>query len=763
MFRRQLVLLLALASGVAALIYEVVWFPLLELILGSTSASIGWLLAAFMGGMCFGSFLFPKLATASRPWRTYAAIEIGIGVLGLAVLFLVPALGSVYISTAGQGITGSLLRGLIAAVCLTPPAMLMGATLPALTRCIPDEDRGSLLYAFNLIGGVIGCWLAGFYLLPRFDMATANYAAVALNVAVAAIALLASTDSPDNSSTRIPAKIDRPILISVALSGFCALSSEVLWTRTLGLLFGASAYTLSLILAVFLTGLGLGSFLATRISKPTRALAICQLLSCLAMAWAAYTMNRSLPYWPPATTPDLWFNFELDLVRALWVSLPSTILWGATFPLALRSATGDAMPAIYSANTLGSILGALLTSLWLIGAFGTQGSQRILIAAAALSSIIAMRARWKPTLAALATAALAATITPGLSPLLAAHGRYASTWVNKGEILYSAEGRNSTVAVSHFDDDLVTFHVAGKIQASNVPRDLRLQRMLGHLTTLVVPEPKSVLVIGCGAGVTAGAVSIDPRVEHLTIAEIEPLVPQAAAKYFGPSNFNVVSNPKTHIHLDDGRHFLLTSRDKFDAITVDPLDPWVSGAANLYTKEFYEAAKAHLNPGGSITMYVQLFETTPEAIKTTIATFLEVFPNGTLWGNPYNGRGHDMVLLGTVEPLHIDLDQMETRVDYRGDSAISQSLTEVGLNSPIDLFATYAGRKSDLAPWLAGAAINTDRNLRMQYLAGLGLDRDDSAAIYAEILRYLHFPEGMFTSTEGRVDSLQRAIEKVNR
>ncbi len=769
-------LLLALGSGVAALIYEVVWFPLLQLIIGSSTASLGWLLAAFMGGMCLGSVLLPRwIPTRWHPLRVYAALELGIGVSGVVVLHLTGFAGGLYTAWVGDGTSGLLLRGALAALCLTPPAMLMGATLPALARCMDASPlSGGLVYSTNIAGGVFGCLWAGFYLLPQHDMATATYAAVGINVAMAAIAFLASscvvqrTDDAEPLKRRAPS--DRVVYIVIAISGFCALGAEAIWTRMLGLLFGASVYALSLILAVFLTGLGIGSALGTLlgriVERPRMALGACQLLACVAMAWAAYNMSQSLPYWPvnPQLSTDVWFSFELDLVRALWVVLPATVLWGASFPLALRVASetdadaGRRMARIYSANTIGAVVGALAASLWMVGAFGTQGAQQVLIVASALAGLILVsRRQWIP---GIVIAGLAIASVPPLSKLLAAHGRYAATWVNKGEVIYAGEGRQSTVAVSRFDDDVLTFHVAGKIQASNVPRDLRLQRMLGHLTTLVVPQPRSVLVIGCGAGITAGAVSIDPRVEHVTIAEIEPLVPQTAAKYFGASNFDVVRNPKTQIRIDDGRHFLLTSREKFDGITVDPLDPWVNGAANLYTKEFFESAKRHLNPGGSITMYVQLFETTSDAVKSTVATFFEVFPNGTIWGNPFDGRGHDMVLLGTVEPLRVDLDSIEQRLDYRNDGVVAQSLAEVGMNSPVDLFATYAGRKSDLQAWLAGAAINRDANLRMQYLAGLGLDRDDSAPIYAEILKARRFPVDLFTSAEGRVDSLRRQLGK---
>ena len=143
--------------------------------------------------------------------------------------------------------------------------------------------------------------------------------------------------------------------------------------------------------------------------------------------------------------------------------------------------------------------------------------------------------------------------------------------------------------------------------------------------------------------------SIDQNVEALTIAEIEPLVPRVVSEHFGEHNFHVVRNPKTHVVIDDARHFLLTTDEKFDAITSDPLDPWVKGAATLYTKEFFELAKSKLNPGGTVTLFVQLYESTPEAVKSEIGTFFEVFPNGVIWGNTHQGRGYDTVLMGTVD------------------------------------------------------------------------------------------------------------------
>jgi spermidine synthase len=287
---------------------------------------------------------------------------------------------------------------------------------------------------------------------------------------------------------------------------------------------------------------------------------------------------------------------------------------------------------------------------------------------------------------------------------------------------------------------------------------MRLQRMLGHLTTLSPKQAKSVLVIGCGAGVTAGAVSVDPSVEKLTIAEIEPLVPRVVSTYFGEFNHNVIRNPKTQLVIDDARHFLLTTDETFDAITSDPLDPWVKGAAALYTKEFWELAKRRLNPGGVITVFVQLYESSPEAVKSEIATFFEVFPNGVIFGNEYLGEGYDTVLLGQLEPGPIDLNAIDERLQAPQFETVRQSLQEIGFPTAWELYGSYAGRAPEMADYLRDAPINYDRNLRLQYLAGLGLNQRSAATIYNDITRNRRYPEGLFLGSESQLQYLRSLI-----
>jgi len=801
-----IMLLLFVGSGCAALIYEVVWFQLLQLVIGSSGVSLGVLLGTFMGGMCLGSFLLPRyIDTKHHPLKVYAYLELGIGLMGLLLLWGMPLVNSIY-TTIGAG--NIFFRSIVAAICLLPPTLLMGATLPAIARWVQTTPAGvawlGYFYGGNIGGAVLGSLLAGFYLLRVHDMAIATYAAVALNVTVALIGLALSTRAPyappEASATDKPERAEgaTAVYVVIAMSGLTALAAQVVWTRLLSLLFGATSYTFSLILAVFLFGLGIGSSVGAGIarnsSRPRVALGWTQMALCGALGWAGYMLTSSLPFWPvnPSITSampqSVWYNFQLDIVRCLWVVLPGSILWGMSFPLALASVArpgqdpGRLVGGVYAANTVGAILGSLGAAIIITQWIGSQMGQSVLIVISAIAALIMLAPavagdgakrgmQWAAMVAlviAVFGAGLIARNVPPVPGLLVAYGRYAATWFDLTKIIYVGEGLNAFVAVSETSSGVRNYHNAGKVQASSEPQDMRLQRMLGHFTHLIPNNPSEAIVIGCGAGVTAGAVSIGPGVKHMTIAEIEPLVPASVSKYFGRHNYNVVGdenggppNPKVTVHIDDARHFLLTTDKMFDAITSDPLDPWVKGAATLYTVEFFELVKKRLNPGGVVTLFVQLYESTPAAVKSEIGTFMKVFPNSVVWGNTNNGVGYDLVLMAQLEPIKINVDDMQRKLDSPEFAVVAQSLREVGINSAVELLSNYAGTPTDLAPWLKDAMINTDRNLRLQYLAGLGLNLYQSGPIYADMLQHARFPEGMFTGSPDSVQAVRDGIQRM--
>jgi spermidine synthase len=560
----------------------------------------------------------------------------------------------------------------------------------------------------------------------------------------------------------------------------------VLWTRHLALSFGGTVYTFALILAVFLFGLAAGGAagagLARRIDARL-ALAACQLLSCAAMTWAAYAIARSLPLGPiDVTQPQLAAVApQLDLVRTAWAILPAALVWGASFPLALaaaarapRRAKDDEVARIvgglYAANTLGAIAGSLATTFVLVAWLGSRHTEQIAIFAAAGSALVLLiyrsdarrmplRAVATAAVCALAVAVVCASAVSPLPPPLVAYGRFLPARGVDANVVYVGEGLTATIAVTREPSGILTYHNAGKTQASTYPIDLRLQRMLGHAATLFAADPRSVLVIGLGAGITAGAVSIDPSVERVVVAEIEPLVPYVAAKYFGEPNFGVVDNPKVELRIDDGRHFLATTREKFDAITSDPLDPWVKGAAALYTREFWRLCKSRLNDGGVVTAFLQLYESSDDAVKSEIATFFEAFPNGALLANPVEGSGYDAVLVARADGARIDVDAIDRRLESAAYARVATSLRQVGIDSALELVGTYVGQAEDLASWLDGAAINTDRNLRLQYLAGDALNAQRAAPIFAALIAHEpRFPRTLFAGSPATLEELRQRL-----
>jgi predicted membrane-bound spermidine synthase len=484
-------LLLFAASGCSALIYEIVWYQLLQLVIGSTAVSLGVLLATFMGGLSIGSLALPRVARARavHPLRVYALLELGIGACGILALLVIPLLDKFYIAAVGHGMPAVLFRAAVCATCLMPPTMLMGASLPAAARWVESTSEGvswlGLLYGGNTAGAVCGCLLAGFYLLRVFDLTVATLVAAAINsiVGLSALALVRKTGTPAAGPDALPALVRKtgtpsagpdalpalvrktgtpsagsdalpapvrktgtpsagpdalpalvrkagttsagpdtlpalvrktgtpsagpdtlpapaigpkptsgtmaswPIYVTIAISGATALGAEVVWTRLLSLLLGATVYTFSIILAVFLAGIGIGSAAASAMLRgklrPRVAIGICQLLLAGAVAWTAYMLSDSVPFWPvnPLLSTNPIFTFQIDLARTLWTVLPATLLWGASFPLALAAVAargedqGRMVGGIYAANTAGAIVGALAFSLILIPWIGTKGCE----------------------------------------------------------------------------------------------------------------------------------------------------------------------------------------------------------------------------------------------------------------------------------------------------------------------------------------------------------------------------------------------------
>jgi spermidine synthase len=403
-----------------------------------------------------------------------------------------------------------------------------------------------------------------------------------------------------------------------------------------------------------------------------------------------------------------------------------------------------------------------------------------------------------------AAASLAWSVTP-VPWVVVAFGRQTTSWLarsapnivkevpeGQGEpdvfCTYVGEGADESVAVTLNREGAKSFHGAGKVQASTQPLDMRLQRMLGHLPALLHKKPESVLVVACGAGITAGTFVLHPDVRSIVICDIEPLVPTIVTPMFGTENYHVVDgidreNPHTvrgkqvKVVYDDGRHFLRTTQEKFDIITTDPIDPWVKGCAALNTVEYFQMCRAHLNPGGSTCLWFPINEGNLETAKSVIATFFQVFPQGILWSNEHDGRAYDAILFGQAEPTVIDVGALQQRLNRPDHRRVKRSLHEAGFgeiktvstgvtmvpDEGIDLLSTYAGQAPFLKEWSRDAQINTDRNLRLQYLAGMWLNSSMGEQILFSILAYYRFPDQTFVGPPEAIDTLKPALEEAGR
>src|SRR5579871_265888 len=780
-------LLLFAASGCAALIYEIVWFKLLQLVIGSTGVSIGVLLAAYMGGLFLGSFLYPKYVDKKKhPLLVYAAIEAGIGVFGILVILGLGPFDSWYSAHAAAGFAGLLERSIFAGLFLLPPTILMGASLPAISRWLEAKPEGlagiGYLYGANTAGAFVGCTLAGFYLLRLFDMPSAAFVAAGINFLAAAGSFFLAKSTPyaplpapelsPGVTQDFPAISGPPTSIywAIGLSGAAALGAEVVWTRLLGLMVGATVYTFSIILAGFLVGIGLGSAAASWTVRQgwnaRRTLGVTQFVLLIGIGWTMIAMASILPYVPINNNQDLWRGFGIDVVRIFLSVIPGALLWGASFPLALAAAavpgedTGKLASRIYAANTLGAIVGAIGFSLFFIPGVGTHRSEHniLLLTAAAAVCAFPKGSRLKWGIAAGVLALIGIFAYPEVPWQVFAYGRETTIAVKDGRLLYNGEGRDASIAVSETSDGVRFYHISGKTEASTEPYDMRVERMLGHLPALLTDSPQSILLVGCGAGITAGTFVVQPETERIHICELEKLVPQANSIYFARENHNVVKDPRTVITFDDARHFIQTTDEKFDIITSDPIAPWVRGSATLSTREYFETCKRHLKPGGIMAHWLPFYETDPESVKSGARTFFEVFPNATIWSNDIDGEGYDSLIIGVNGDPTIDVDKMQARLNRPDYGGVRQSLSEIGLGSAAELLATYAGSDHDLGGWLDDAPVNLDRNMRLEFIAGAALRHHMAQQIFDQMCQYRQFPTWLLKGSPQQLEMVRMLL-----
>ncbi len=691
-----IVLLLFLFSGISGLIYEVVWVRQLTTILGNTVFAVSTILTVFMGGLALGSFWAGRFIDRGRePLRFYAFLEISIGILGLILTFLLNQTGPAYIwihdMLSGYGPVLTIARYVMVFFLLVIPTTLMGATLPVLSKFVVDRQsvigaRIGKLYALNTFGAAVGCYLAGFILIGNIGIKRTVFIAAGINVAVGIIAwccqrwFALAVHAQSVPSIEAPAADQKGsflrflVLTAAGVSGLAALGYEVVWTRVLIAYLGNSIYAFATMLTAFLVGIGLGSIvLSSFVDRRKHLVAgfgiievgigLYALLLILMFGWSMEALEAIRQPFPT------WQGTILRFLKAFGFMLIPTFLMGAMFPVAGRIYTdnfrriGHRIGELYAFNTVGAIIGAIVTGFALMPALGLQKSQLVLlilniIVGIALCASDRTLARKK--MIALVTT-LVVIILTGLALMPGDVFRQLhelSVKQRDAKLLFYKEDIVGTVTVEEKSgnrrlmiDNLELAGTAGGFLSSS--------KSLGHVPMLLHPYPKSVFVLGFGGGGTAYAVSTYPEVERIDLAELSQSVINVAPM-FDAINHNVISDPRFHYEVTDGRHFLLTTKNRYDVISVDLLYPQTAGAGSLFTREFYELCHRRLNEGGLMVEWVHYGTISEPYLKTILRSAKEAFPYAALWTTR---RLQHFILVASKTPLHMDYEELARRMN----------------------------------------------------------------------------------------------------
>ncbi|MGC1456528.1 MAG: fused MFS/spermidine synthase [Nitrospirota bacterium] len=830
---QQLVLviiyLIFFLSGAAALIYEVLWVRYLSIIFGGSHLAVTTVLAVFMGGLALGSYKIGKaVGNYKNLLRLYGMLELGIAASVLVFAALMHFYPTIYIPLAqiaeDSAIYLSFIRIIFAAIALIVPTTLMGGTLPVLSHFIASRARGlgsrlSFLYGFNTIGAVVGAAATGFFFLSNYHVSTTLSIAVLINVLIGILSIVfqgkagavlekaaAGEDAAHNAkSGAAPAELAdniyslKLVLWGIGVSGFCALGYEVLWTRILSIVIGASVYGFTLLLVAFLAGIGIGSAsygLFLRISGTKRSgtdsrrevigFGLIQVIIGVSALFVTLHI-RDLPA-HTVSVYDFIHSMGMKIgpfktrqlanfVTAVSFMFIPAFFMGAAFPLAgkihgqYKKSVGRAVGEVLSYNTIGAILGSAVSGFILIYLFGIQRSlQMIILINIGFGLLVMVSVRGSKTLNwGISAAVTAAILLPALYPNIwqlwdakfyaiyqSNHPEMYSTpekireALDNTDILYYGEGVHAIVS-SIQAGEARFFITNGRVEASNNDYDMQCQYTLGHLPMLLNKNPKKVFVLGTGSGMTLGATSVHPSVEQITLAEIEPKV-LGVAKTFGVYNHYVLDNPKLRIVFNDGRNFLLTTKDKFDVITADPIHPWFSGAGYLYSTEYFKIAAEHLNPGGIVCQWLPLYELSEDNLKSIVQTLRANFLYTMIWLTH-----SDAELIGSNTPILIDEHELERRINV---PEVLQDLERVKMGSAVDFLSYFVMGSEGTKVYSSGGRINTDDNLYLEFSAphSIGISRLQQSNVsnlvkYREsILSYLRTPP----DTVGRARQMKK-------
>lgn len=782
-----LLLILAIASGVASLVYQIVWMRRLVLVFGSATLATSTVLAVFLGGLAVGAWLWGRVADrhAGRALTIYGLVETAIGLYALASPWAFRGMERVYLALyPGLESRPGWYAGvqfMLSALVILPPAALMGGTLPLLARRVTvgvDHVQGvAALYGWNTMGAAAGAALATYALLPWLGLTAAITTAATLNglCAVAALALGAAgrtserrapEDLPFPPEVGVPRGQSVLLLVGFGLSGVAAMAYELVWARLLGLVMGSSVYAFGTLVVVLLAGLGLGSaiYARLRLEPAGHRLAFGVLQSMTGLGGvASLLIAPHLPFVLMSVFPLVrgafgWQIAAQFLVAALVAFLPS-LLMGAAFPAAVgslgRSATsvGRSIGTAYVANTVGTVVGAFVAGFILIPGLGLRSTLVLGVAANLIGGMGVLvtawsRRRW-PLLAPALVALGVILVLPSWPREVFAIGAgfFAPMFANREglargvaslRLLYYRDGLNTTISVDEADGYLV-YRSNGKTDASTYPRDMANQVLLGHVPMFLHPDPREVFVLGLGTGVTAAAIARHP-VARIDIAELEPAA-IAAARLFERANRRVLDDPRVRVLVGDGRNRLLGSPNRYDVMVSDASDIWIAGVGALFTREFYQTVADRLKPGGLMVQWLHTNCLAPPEFRLLVATFRAVFPRVAIWSS---GVG-DVFLVGSREPVPWVYDRLVNRIE--ATAGVRHDLQSIGIWHPAAMFAAFVIDDASVAHLVGPRPrVHTDDVPTLEFVTPRSLYVDTNAEL-EEIFRRIR--GAPFPSIEG--------------
>src|SRR5262245_28161902 len=709
--------LIAAAAGACSLAIELVWMRILSLTFGSASIAAGSVVAALMLGMALGSAAAARRPSTGLDGMLFALAAVA--AVSPPILRVLGLLGGVSVVAAS--------------IFMIAASIPMGTIVPLLVaRSGSDGVRAAgRLYAANTLGSAAAVLLTGFVLLPALGNRATLWSAAAVLMVLGLLCRRPASvaEAPSAVPTEPLAARTKLVLLLYGVSAFAAMISEIGWIRSLVLSIGSSTYAYTIVLGVYIAGLGIGSALMARrlVAREAGAgtFGTIQFLIALTCLGSIFLLGRL-----PGFFGRVFHDRVTSLGSFTWTALaasaaallPPTLLVGCCFPAAVRWISAQAgatraSGALLAAATAGSMLGALVASFAAIPRLGVEHTLTAGLVLHALTGSMALcylgsRRRIWPSFAALAILA-AVYFGPRWDVRTTQSGPYIYGDERGGKkedprkVLFSADDSVASVAVFEHPDGNRVLRIDGKTDASLSEIDLVTQLLTAHIPLASHPKPERIALVGLGSGMTlASCLTYDPHEVHCI--EISPAVVRASRLFDGQTG-GPLDDRRVKLHVADARRVFRSIEGKFDVILNEPSNLWIAGMAGLFTEEFYRACEAHLSDGGLMGQWLHAYGVTDETFRDAVATFQKVFPHVTVWEMWVSG---DYLFVGSKTPVQIDVAMMER---WLGVTKIADDLRRIGVSTPGGLLGDLVATSEDLSG-LQGARIQTDDGLHLEFL-----------------------------------------------